>query len=261
MVVEDIIQDSRFESGIEELLKSTNSSIDDFEKDTTVEELIKAISNNSISLGTLEEIFEETMPMTYIAEVIEAYENYLLTNKDSNIPSKKYITKIFDKNADKLSEIYGSEVFLNDDLLKDYSKTLNSLTPEELFGGSGAVTSVLLSVAVTCVLCALIVMLVALIGIICKSWFSPFLTLGICAALSGGMLSAACAMPEFILRKAGFGFKAVTDFALPIVQEGLLNQLLTTALIVTVAGLLIVSICVAIKVIIRAVSKKKTKAQ
>ncbi len=264
IVVGDLIKSGKLGESINEQLYSYNITPDDIKYDTTLGELVVIFSEGNVSSRQLRNIIAEVNVMERLGDVVESYERYLLTNESQNILSKAKIKELIYDNIDEVSDICGASFSIDesllDEALEDNESTINGINPQAALNGYGSLTSLALSYIVIFGTLGLAVVFAVLIGVICKSWYSPLLTFGICAFLSGGLFIALHLLVDTIVGMTGFDYAVVTSLAVPIVKETLLSQLFTIGIIAASAGALMIAAAVVINVLLKKAAYKKSAA-
>ncbi len=264
IVVGDLIKSGKLGSDLTNQLYSYGVKPDDIKSDTALGELILIYSDGLISYRQLRDIVAETGIMEQLGDAVEAYENYLLTNDSRDVISTEKIKALVYDNIEKVSEICGLNlIILADELdaaLRENESSIEGINPQDALHGYGSLTSMLLSYAAIFGALGLAVLFAVIIGLICRSWFSPLMTFGVCLLLSGGVFIALNLLVDAIVGMTGFSYAIITSVAVPIVKETLLSQLFTIGIITASVGALLIAIAVVINVLVKRSARKKSVA-
>ena len=264
IVVGDLIKSGELGSDLTHQLYSYGVDPDDIKEDTKLSELVTILADGEVSYRQLREIAAEARIMEQLGDVVEAYEHYLLTNESRNVISTDKIKELIYDNIDKVSDICGVPFVIHenelDDALEDNESIIESINPQNALNGYGSITSMLLSYVAIFGVLGLAVLFAVIVGLICKSWFSPLMTFGVCAFLSGGIFIALNLLADTIVSMTGFNYAVITSVAVPIVKETLLSQLFTIGIIAASAGALLIAIAIVINVLVKKAAGKKSVA-
>lgn len=261
IVVGDIIHDSRTANDAERLLKQMGTDSSYFNKSATVSDVVYRALNHKVTRAQLNEIVQETELMGYIANVVGDYENYLLTNENNTSRlSASYLKLVLSENLGKVSRICGMQLELSDDIIEDYDETLRKFAPATAFNGYGAITSAAFSIGGIAAVLAAAVIFTVLVGFICKSWFAPMMTFGICALLSGSVFIVLYLLADGLAGAFGIGFAAVNSVIVPIVKNTLLLHLFTFGMITAAIGVIIIAAAIVTNTIAKHHAKKNAYA-
>ncbi len=264
IVVGDIIRSGKLGSDVGDMLHDYDIDLADIDSRTTLGELIELMSGELISQRELREVEAQVGIMAHISDFVESYERYLLTNESRAVLDEEMIRALVNEIITDAAEASGLDLSVDqaelDRVLADNEELFESLEPQEALHGYGALTSILLSYGGIYTVLGLAVLLAVLIGVICRSWYSPLLTFGIGSLVSGGILIAAYLLVETIVGMIGFNYAAVTVVAVPLVKETLLSQLFTIGIITASAGALMIAVVVVINVLVKKAKRKKNAA-
>lgn len=204
-----------------------------------------------------EQFLEKSALMPYLAEVVSAYENFLLTGEDVKPVTDKKLKETALNCMDYASKELGfkfrpdSEQRL-DDFLKKNKDEIRALNPSEALGVGGSYVRYAFSVPVIVGLSVLAVVMAALAGLITRRADAAFVSFGIPAFISGAVFLYVGLFPRVVLANAGIlSIAAGTDieqYAAVFIRLGASELVL---------GVVFIAVFAACRVIASKIAKRK----
>lgn len=243
------------------LMEENGIDTDNLDDDMTLAEAIAVLSKlPDINAKGVKSIIDKSSIMPFVGDVVKSYEDCLLTGSAKNVLTKAQLIKLIEENEDKLYKYANYDVQYNMDLIEqdldNMEDDLKALAPSKVLKPVTGITKIVLSLPALIGMLALAAVLIFLLGLSTKSAGAALMTGGVCAVITGGILTVASFMVPTVLNMAGIHFESVISLATAITAP-LVHNILLCGLIALGAGAVMIIAAVIINIVSARIAAKR----
>lgn len=177
--------------------------------DDTVGEVIEnSFRKYGLTEDNVEQFLEESAMLPYISEIVQSYENYLLTGEDNDVVREKKLKAVILECVDYAKREFG--VKFADDMeaqidkaLKENKDIIRSVNPSESLGAGGEYIRYLFILPVLFGVSIITIAAAVLAGVITKRIDAALITLGVPTLLFGGAFLFVGLFPRVVISWTG----------------------------------------------------------